>query len=111
MMSFKKVASVNELTADEGIEINVDGESIALFFHNNNYYAIENTCPHKEGPLCEGDVASGTVACPFHEWKFDLTTGACITKPSFCVQSYEVKVQDGQIFVGTKESEKKKASA
>jgi len=106
-MNFKKVAKVSELSADEGLEVEIEGEAVAIFLHNNKYYAIENTCPHKQGPLCDGKISSGTVACPFHAWEFSLETGECITKPSFCVQTYEVKIQDGQIFVGHSDKEKK----
>ncbi len=109
-MNFKKVANVSELAPDEGIEVEVDGESIAVFFHNNQYYAIENSCPHKQGPLCDGELDKGHVTCPLHDWKFCLRTGACETKPSFNVQTYEVKIQDGHIFVGHS-NENKKASA
>lgn len=38
-------------------------------------HAINNVCPHKEGPLSEGTVSGEYVYCPLHDQKIDLNTG------------------------------------
>ena len=36
------------------------------------------TCPHLLGPLSEADGLSGQVSCPWHGYRFDVRTGACL---------------------------------
>ena len=42
----------------------VEVGGIAVFNLGGRYYAIENTCPHRGGPLAEGIVAGDEVICP-----------------------------------------------
>lgn len=51
--------------------------------------AIDNKCPHKEGPLAEGITGDGKVVCPLHGHKFDLKTGQG-SEPLECVKTFKV---------------------
>ncbi len=61
-----------------------EGRQIALFQTAAGVRAIANRCPHQGYPLSEGtlseDGADGacTLTCNWHNWKFDLETGAVI---------------------------------
>jgi nitrite reductase/ring-hydroxylating ferredoxin subunit len=35
-------------------------------------------CPHQLGPLPAEPAADGTVTCPWHGYRFDVATGACL---------------------------------
>jgi len=35
-----------------------------VFDLEGSFYAIDNTCTHRGGPLCEGEVAGEEVTCP-----------------------------------------------
>ena len=37
--------------------------------------AVQSFCPHLMGPLFQGSVAGGAVTCPWHQWRFDLSSG------------------------------------
>ena len=55
------------------------------------------------GPLTEGvvDANACTVVCPWHYGKFDLRTGAAIDGiVRQAVETYQVEVSDGTVFVG-----------
>lgn len=73
-----------------------DGTELALYNINNEFYAIENFCPHKGAPLADGHLCDHTVECDWHGWRFDLLTGECLTSSS-AVETYEVVVEDGLI--------------
>ena len=50
---------------------------IAVFRTNDDrLFALEDRCPHKEGPLSQGIVHGATVTCPLHNWVIALDTGA-----------------------------------
>ena len=59
-----------------GKKILLENKEIGLFLtEGGNVYAVNNICPHKNGPLSEGIVSGEFVYCPLHDQKVDLTTG------------------------------------
>jgi nitrite reductase/ring-hydroxylating ferredoxin subunit len=68
----------NRLAADGSLAVKIDGRQIALFQGaGGSVRACNNRCPHEGYPLCEGHVDEGGVlTCRWHNWKFDLRTGA-----------------------------------
>jgi len=38
-------------------------------------FALNDKCPHKQGPLSQGMVHDKFVTCPLHSWVFSLETG------------------------------------
>jgi nitrite reductase (NADH) small subunit len=95
MEDFIKVALVTDLTPGKGHIFELNDLKVALFNLDGKFYAINNTCCHRGGPLGDGEVEGEVVTCPLHSWKYDVTNGQCTTNPSAKVASYEVKV-DGQ---------------
>jgi nitrite reductase/ring-hydroxylating ferredoxin subunit len=82
MAAFVKVATTDELVPGQAKRVEAQGRRIALFNQNGAYYAIEDTCPHRGGPLSEGQVEGTAVVCPWHGAKFDMTTGEVLGPPA-----------------------------
>ena len=99
MPNFVKVAMVSELKPGENKVVNVNGEEIALFNVNGEFFATGNTCPHRGGPLGEGYLEGDVVTCPWHGWRFNVKTGVSLVMPTAKVQSYNVKVENNEVFV------------
>jgi nitrite reductase (NADH) small subunit len=60
----------------EGREFTADGVEVAVFhLRDGTVRATQARCPHRDGPLADGLTGGNTVVCPFHAWKFDLTSG------------------------------------
>jgi len=96
-----KVAAVAELSDGQARVVEMNGRSVAVFNVAGRYYAIDNVCPHRGGPLGEGDVEGNIVVCPWHGWRWDVTTGANANNPAVKVGCYPVTVEQGTIFVAT----------
>jgi len=79
--------------------IEVGGKEIALFNYKGNFYAIDNTCPHRGAPLGEGRIEEGILICPNHEWRFELKSGWCPQNPELSTEVYPIKVHDEKIYV------------
>lgn len=95
----RKVGRLSHLKEGKGLSVDLgDGSSIALFLKNGKIYALENSCPHKGAPLAEGHLDHNCVVCPWHCWKFDLSTGRCSKQETY-VRSYKVTIQDDNIFI------------
>ena len=99
MGEFVRVASIGDVKPGSGVVAEAHGKAIAVFNVDGTFYAIDNTCVHRGGPLGEGDLEGSVVTCPWHGWRFNVTTGACMNNPSSRVASYEVKVEGTDIQV------------
>ena len=93
------LGSVNDIPLGQGACYIVKGEEIAVFRgRDGKVSAIENRCPHRQGPLSEGVVGNGKVVCPLHGHKFDLTSGQG-TEKGECVRIFEIWEQYGEIIL------------
>jgi NAD(P)H-dependent nitrite reductase small subunit len=93
------VAKADEIPPGSGKVVEVGGKTLAVFNVDGNFYAIDNTCLHRGGPLGEGILEEKVVTCPWHGWEYDVTTGQNTFNPAIKVESYKVSVQDGEIKV------------
>ncbi len=75
------------------------GRTLAVFNVNGTFYAIDNECSHRGGPLGEGDLDGQVVVCPWHAWRWDVSTGANINNPAVKVACYPITERDGALFV------------
>ncbi|MCT4555534.1 MAG: nitrite reductase small subunit NirD [Pelagimonas sp.] len=61
-------------------------------------FAVDDTCPHKSGPLSEGIVHGHSVTCPLHNWVFDLNTGQAQGEDG-AIGTYPLRVEAGQVLI------------
>ena len=99
MTEFVRVTGTADVRPGHGIVAEVNGKTVAVFSVDGNFYAIDNTCIHRGGPLGEGDLAGNVVTCPWHGWEYNVTTGACVNNPSGKVETYQVKVDGTDVKV------------
>lgn len=92
-----------------------DGVEVAVFNVDGEYYALPNHCPHVGGPLGEGpltghatvdddqeivyDETEKVLECPWHTWRFDVTTGRNVDDPRYRLATFEVVEEEGAIYV------------
>jgi nitrite reductase/ring-hydroxylating ferredoxin subunit len=94
-----RVASVADVRPGEGRVVEAGGQALALFNVEGRFYAIANACPHRGGPLGEGDVEGRVVMCPWHAWRWDVTSGANVNNPAVKVAAFPVSIDNGEVFV------------
>jgi len=95
-----KIAQTSELSPGTGKVVQADGRAIALFNVEGTFYAIDNTCTHRGGPLGEGALSGDTVECPLHGAHFNVKTGAVTNPPArAAVRSFPVKIEGNDVLV------------
>ena len=99
MSDFVKVASVSDLKPGENKVVNVNGTDVALYNVDGEFFAINNTCLHRGGPLGEGFLEGDVVTCPWHGWRFNVKTGENVMIPNMKVVNYKVKVEENDVMV------------
>lgn len=58
-------------------------------------------CPHKGNLIPDSGRDGLNLACPFHEWKFDLASGKCMHGGNTPLKRLEAKVEGGKVWVKT----------
>ncbi len=57
------------------MEAEVDWVAVCLANVNGELSALDNVCPHRQGPLGQGWIEGESVVCPWHSWAFHVRTG------------------------------------
>ena len=102
------VCSLDEL-ADRGkLRVTANGDAVLLVKAEDQVLATGNQCTHQGAGLDRGVVKIGgsvrTVTCPAHGSTFNLETGKVMRPPATKpVPVYDVKVEDGRVFVRSRE--------
>jgi nitrite reductase/ring-hydroxylating ferredoxin subunit len=73
--------------------VRVKSEEIAVFKHQGQLCAIENTCPHEGGQLAKGRIEGDEVVCPLHGYKFNVKTGVCSTDAKLKAKIFKLAAQ------------------
>ena len=72
------------------------GRRFACVRQGDEVHAIDDRCPHQGYPLSQGGVRDGVLTCEWHNWKFELATGAC-TFGGEPVRRYATRTEDGRV--------------
>jgi nitrite reductase (NADH) small subunit len=81
------------------IEAEAEGRAVCLANVEGQLSAIDNLCPHREGPLGQGWLEGGAVVCPWHSWTFDVTTGESQYPVHERVDVFPLKVEGDDVLV------------
>ncbi|MBI3251802.1 MAG: nitrite reductase small subunit NirD [Candidatus Omnitrophica bacterium] len=96
---WQKVATISEIEEGQAKPVDAGGKPVALFKVEGQFYALDNTCPHRGGPLGEGYLKGTEVTCPWHAWTFDVKTGACQGIPGVKQATFPVKIEGDDVLV------------
>ena len=99
MPEFIKVANASDLPAGRTATVQIGSRTIAIFNVNGEFFALDNACTHRGGPLAEGFVDRNnlTVQCPWHGWIYSLATGKSPIDSLAKVEKFEVKVEGDEV--------------
>ncbi|MGI4830468.1 MAG: Rieske (2Fe-2S) protein [Janthinobacterium lividum] len=100
MANWVRLCAVEEVPAAGDLrEIEVEASTICLANIDGELRALDNLCPHREGPLGQGWIEGQTVVCPWHAWAFDCRTGLAEPPERAQVKVYPVRREEGTVLV------------
>lgn len=94
-----RLLATAELPIGESRCVNTPIGTIALFRREEGFFALDNECPHRGGPMSEGLVKDGTVSCPWHQWTFRFENGTCTNIPGVKIKNHPVEIIDGGVWI------------
>lgn len=83
----------------EVLETEVNGVAICLARHEGTLSALDNWCPHRQGPLGQGWLEGGAVICPWHSWAFDLQSGLANPPDHARVHVFPLRIEAGLVLI------------
>jgi 3-phenylpropionate/trans-cinnamate dioxygenase ferredoxin subunit len=100
-MAWTKVTEAAETPAEGAIKrYRVGGRWIALARVEGRVYAFDDTCPHMEESLSEGEIDAYVVYCPMHQSGFDVRDGRVMNPPAETpLTVYPVREEAGAVWV------------
>jgi len=99
MPTTHRVASIGDIADGGSAVVVVERMRIALFRRGDQYYAIEDQCPHMAASLASGYVEDDIVTCPLHYWRFRITDGTWADNPRIKIGSFPVRVEGDDILL------------
>jgi nitrite reductase/ring-hydroxylating ferredoxin subunit len=91
---------VEQIPLGEGRAFDVAGEQVAVFrLRSGALHAVSAVCPHRGGPIADGQIDGMIVLCPLHLNAFELSSG-CSTTGQPALSSWSVAVDGaGQLVI------------
>lgn len=81
----------------------VDDEQLMLAKVDGQIHALHGICTHEYAELWDGDIEDGIIWCPLHSSGFNVETGEVTNFPAVIpLPVYDVKVEDGTVYVSKK---------
>lgn len=99
-MAWTWVCKSEDVAMDGMKEVVVNGVPVLLVNCAGQFRAIPPMCPHMEEPLAQhGIVSKCILMCTKHLWSWNLDTMKKGEGAERRLKHYDVKVEDGRVFV------------
>jgi 3-phenylpropionate/trans-cinnamate dioxygenase ferredoxin component len=104
MTDFVQVAKASEIQPGERKSFWVNSQRVMVLNIDGTFYAVDESCPHRECSMAEGKLTGKVITCPCHYAQFDLETGEVLVQPAsnpptFELPIHQVKLEDDNIMV------------
>jgi nitrite reductase (NADH) small subunit len=103
-MTWIAIGTIDDIPVRGARCVNTPQGRIAVFrTADQQVFAIEDQCPHKQGPLSQGIVHGNAVTCPLHNWVISLETGRAQGADEGAVRTIPVKIEGDKLLIALEE--------
>jgi nitrite reductase/ring-hydroxylating ferredoxin subunit len=86
-----------DIPADRPLRVEYGEAGIVVIKTEEGVRAFEDTCPHAQWRLSDGDLIGNVLECPGHGWEFSSTSGRCINVPAYCLKPFRVTMRGDSV--------------
>lgn len=90
---------VDELEEGKPMALQHEDTPVLLVRVDGKVMAFRNECPHMGMPLDRGMVEGVEITCPWHGFRYDLSTGECLTAPHVQLEPFPVRVEERRVWI------------
>jgi len=101
LVAFESLIELKRCHRGGGTFVACRGRELAVFVLADTGEVVvgDNACPHANGNLSGGELRGRIITCPWHDWRFDLASGACTETPNARIRLYPSEVRDQMVWV------------
>ncbi|MDY7104403.1 MAG: NifU family protein [Actinomycetota bacterium] len=81
------------------VRVDVADESFVLTNVGNRLAVFRNECAHQGRELDGGMIDDGALVCPWHGFRFDATSGECLSAPGAQLAQVPLRIDGGRVFL------------
>ena len=97
---FVPVTRASELLPGAMTWVALDRERVLIANVDGCFYALQDSCGHRQAPLSKGTLEGHVIECPLHFARFDVRTGKLLSGPTAAdVPTYQVLVDGDTVYV------------
>jgi nitrite reductase/ring-hydroxylating ferredoxin subunit len=79
----------------------VEGKRICMVLHQGKFFVVQDACTHNGESLSKGQVNYlGEIICPWHNYRFQLSTGQACDYSCRDLVTYALKSDNSGFFIG-----------
>ncbi|MDH3598546.1 MAG: Rieske 2Fe-2S domain-containing protein, partial [Candidatus Tectomicrobia bacterium] len=94
-----RIGTVDEIKQQGAIVVSGQDRPLAVFYHQDRIYVVDNRCPHMGFPLHQGTTQDGILTCHWHHARFDLASGCTFDLWADDIPTYSVEIDEGIVWV------------
>jgi nitrite reductase/ring-hydroxylating ferredoxin subunit len=94
-----RVGTVDEVRQAGCTVVKAGSHGVCVIWHDGQFFAVDDRCPHMGFPLHRGTVDQGLLTCHWHHARFDLMTGGTLDPFADDVRAYPVEIDDDTVSV------------
>lgn len=97
---FVPVTRASELSPGAMTWVALDRKRVLIANVDGCFYALQDSCGHRQAPLSKGTLEGHVIECPLHFARFDVRTGKLLSGPTAAdVPTYQVLVDGDTVYV------------
>ncbi len=96
--AWREVMAVADIADGEVKRVDTSTRTVFVYREADTFKVYDSHCPHQVTNIPHLALQGKELTCPKHQWKFDITTGACIEKGKHPLKAFETKVEAGNLF-------------
>jgi len=99
-----KIGTVWDIKPGERKSVWAEGTRVLILNIGGKYYAIDDSCPHRQCSMEKSPLKGTVITCPCHSAQFELSTGEVLAPPTKYPPTpplpvHQVTVKDGDMFI------------
>ncbi len=99
MLEFQTVCKVDEIPPGAAKVFMIEGRPIGIYHIGNEFFALDDRCPHAGASLVRGQIEGDVIRCRIHHWGFCIRNGVYVDQdqPSHNAESFDVRIQGDHV--------------
>ena len=98
-MAWTRITEAEKLPAGGWMAAQLGERRVVICNDQGTLHAFNDRCPHRNGPLSQGNFVDGRLICPWHAWEFLVDKGCLDYNEAITLDRYPVKIEDGAVWV------------